>query len=155
MSALAFQESTQADDAEIVALWRACGLTRPWNDPHADLAFARTQPHAAVLAGRGQDGRILATVMVGHDGHRGWVYYLAADPETRRRGLGGVAMAAAETWLRERGVWKLNIIVRNDNAEVLAFYRAIGFVEDDCIVLSRRLDGRSPQQPYPGAEDWS
>ena len=82
-----------------MALWQRCGLTRPWNDPHADIALARRRDNSTVLIGR-DNGAIVATVMVGHDGHRGWVYYVAVDPDGRKRGYGRAIMAAAEDWLR-------------------------------------------------------
>ena len=89
----------------------------------------------------GLDGDLLiATVMVGHDGHRGWVYYLAVRPEVRRRGVGHAMMTSAEAWLRERDVSKLNLMVRADNEAVSGFYRALGYSSDDVRVLSRRLD---------------
>ncbi|MFX6778520.1 GNAT family N-acetyltransferase, partial [Acinetobacter baumannii] len=80
-----------ADVAAVVALWQRCGLTRPWNDPHADIALARRRDNSAVLVAR-EGGSIVATVMVGHDGHRGWVYYVAVDPDTRKRGYGRIIM---------------------------------------------------------------
>ncbi|MHA1189222.1 MAG: GNAT family acetyltransferase [Alphaproteobacteria bacterium] len=155
MSTVSFSEAVETDTTAIIALWRACGLTRPWNDPVADIAFARQHDNAAVLVGRDSANSIIVAVMVGHDGHRGWVYYLAADPGSRRQGLGRQAMAAAETWLRDRGVWKLNILVREGNDEVTGFYRALGFDSDHCMALSKRLDGRAHQQPFPHADDWS
>ncbi len=82
---------------EVVALWERCGLTRPWNDPRADILLARSSPTSDVLVGR-RDGRVIASAMVGADGHRGWVYYLAADPALRRQGLGRRMMQACETW---------------------------------------------------------
>ncbi len=154
MSDFRFAAITGKDSAGVIALWRTCGLTRPWNDPAADISFALSQPNATILAGRDGAGTIVATVMVGHDGHRGWVYYLATDPAFRHRGLGRRAMGQAEAWLRAHGVWKLNIVVRGDNEDVLAFYRDCGFDDDDCAVLSRRLDGRAHRQPLPGADDW-
>lgn len=103
MSALAIDAMKDADVEPVVALWRRCGLTRPWNDPHADLALARRRDNSTVLTGR-DNGAIVATVMVGHDGHRGWVYYVAVDPDCRKRGYGRVIMAAAEDWLRAAGI---------------------------------------------------
>ena len=129
----------RADEADAaVALWRACGLTRPWNDPHADLALALASPTSAVLAGRLNDV-IVATVMVGSDGHRGWAYYLAVDPELQRSGYGAAMMRAAEAWLREHGAPKLNLMVRADNAGAVGFYEAIGYVASDVMVLQKVL----------------
>lgn len=125
--------------AEVLALWHEAGLTRPWNDPRADLERALNSESSAVLAGT-LDGRLIATAMVGHDGHRGWVYYLAVSPDVRHAGHGREMMRACEAWLRDRGVPKLNLMVRGDNQPALGFYRAIGYAPDDVRVLSRRLD---------------
>jgi len=84
-----------------IDLWQQAGLTRPWNDPLSDLRRALAGPASTVLAGV-QDGTLVATVMVGHDGHRGWVYYLAVAARARGRGHGRALMRAAEEWLRER-----------------------------------------------------
>ena len=94
-----------------IALWQRCGLTRPWNDPAADIALARKGANATVLIGR-DGGAIVATAMVGHDGHRGWVYYVATDPEHRGKGHGRAIMQAAEDWLRAAGIAKLQLMVR-------------------------------------------
>jgi ribosomal protein S18 acetylase RimI-like enzyme len=129
------------DEAEaVVALWRACGLTRPWNDPGADLRLALTTPTSTVFVARDAD-RLTGSVMAGFDGHRGWIYYLAVDPAVRRQGLGRVLMAAAGDWLRERGAPKLQLMVRDGNEEALAFYAALGLETQPVVVLGRRLDG--------------
>ncbi|MEQ8266683.1 MAG: GNAT family acetyltransferase [Parvibaculum sp.] len=126
------------DEAALAALWDACGLTRPWNDAAEDIAFARGGPASDVLVAE-RDGRIVASVMVGHDGHRGAVYYVAADPAMRGQGLGRLIMEAAEAWLRARGVWKLNLMVRRGNEATTGFYAALGYGEDEVVVLSKRL----------------
>jgi ribosomal protein S18 acetylase RimI-like enzyme len=122
-----------------VELWHAAGLTRPWNDPLADLRRALDGPSSTVLAALDGDA-IVATAMVGHDGHRGSVYYLAVRDDARRRGHGRAMMRACEAWLGERGVVKLNLMIRSDNAAVRDFYAAIGYGLDDVICMSRRLD---------------
>lgn len=140
-AALEIAPIEDADVSAVVALWQACGLTRPWNDPAADIALARASPNAAVLLGR--DGEhIVATVMVGHDGHRGWVYYVAVDPERRVQGLGRAIMNAAEDWLRRAGIQKLQLMVRPENTNVQAFYRSIGYGEQPRIIYAKWLDGR-------------
>ena len=132
-----------ADIPAIIALWQRCGLTRPWNDPADDIALARKSANAAVLAGR--DGSaIVATVLVGHDGHRGWVYYVAVDPDHRHKGYGGIVMEAAESWLRERGIEKLQLMVRSDNSQVQTFYQSLGYLAQERIVYAKWLDGREP-----------
>ncbi|RKQ86093.1 hypothetical protein C8N24_4102 [Solirubrobacter pauli] len=121
-----------------VTLWRTCGLTRPWNDPHADFDRALAGPGSTVL-GHFEDGALAGTAMVGHDGHRGWVYYLAVDPRDRGRQLGRALMAACEAWLAERGAPKLNVMVRGDNAAARGFYEALGYTLDDVVVYGRRF----------------
>jgi ribosomal protein S18 acetylase RimI-like enzyme len=96
-----------------------------------------------VLVGRDNCG-IVASVLVGHDGHRGWVYYLAVDPDHRHKGYGRVIMGAAEDWLRTRGITKLQLMVRADNSQVQAFYQSLGYLEQERIVFARWLDGREP-----------
>nr|WP_294813130.1 GNAT family acetyltransferase [uncultured Sphingomonas sp.] len=131
-------EAASADDkAAVVALWHACGLTRPWNDPKADFALAQGGAASTVLVAR-EEG-VAGSVMVGFDGHRGWVYYLAVSPEQRRTGLGRALMAAAEDWLRDRGAPKLQLMVREDNAAALDFYEALGLERQKVAVLGRFL----------------
>ncbi|MFN5715389.1 MAG: GNAT family N-acetyltransferase, partial [Bradyrhizobium sp.] len=95
----------------------------------------------AVLVGR-DAGAIVATAMVGHDGHRGWVYYVAVDPTRQGKGLGRVMMAAAEDWLRAAGVPKLQLLVRRENAKASAFYQTLGYEESTSVMLAKWLDGR-------------
>lgn len=135
-----------ADDdiATVVALWERCGLTKPWNDAAADIALARRGDNATILIGRDDDGAIVASVMVGYDGHRGWVYYVSVDPDHRGKDYGRTIMAAAEDWLRARGIAKLMLLVRSDNANVKAFYETLDYAEQDRIVYAKWLDGRVP-----------
>jgi ribosomal protein S18 acetylase RimI-like enzyme len=142
-SQLSFAPIADADVATIIALWERCALTRPWNDPAADIALARNSPNATVLVGRAA-GQIVGSVMVGHDGHRGWVYYVSVDPDHRGRGFGRAIMTAAEDWLRARGVPKLQLLVRRANAKVQAFYESLDYAEQETIVYGKWLDGRDP-----------
>ena len=131
------------DVADVIALWQRCGLTRPWTDPASDIARARKGENAAMLVGRDDSG-IVASVLVGHDGHRGWVYYVAVDPDCRHKGYGRVVMDAAEHWLRMRGIEKLQLMVRPDNSQVQAFYQSLGYVEQERVIFAKWLDGREP-----------
>ena len=140
---LAIAQIDDADVADVAALWQTCGLTRPWNDPTADIALARRGSNATVLIGR-KNGAIAATVLVGHDGHRGWVYYLAVDPDHRQKGYGRVMMDAAERWLRECGIEKLQLMVRPDNRSVKNFYQSLGYSEQERVIYAKWLDGREP-----------
>ena len=125
---------------DAVALWHECGLTRPWNDSYADLDRALDGESSTVLAVV-SDGALLATAMVGHDGHRGWVYYVAVSPSAQGAGLGRVLMSAAEEWVLARGIPKLMLLVRGTNTKALGFYERLGYAVEDVVTLGRRLDG--------------
>jgi ribosomal protein S18 acetylase RimI-like enzyme len=128
MDGTVIRDVRDADATAVIALWHAAGVTRPWNDPAADLAFARRGPHSTVLVAE-RAGRVVATAMVGEDGHRGWVHYMAADPALQGGGLGRAIMNAAEHWLRARGVWKVQLLVREGNEAVQKFYERLGYVD--------------------------
>lgn len=130
------------DRDAVIALWRACDLIVPWNDPVKDIALCRDSGHGEILVAE-RDGGIVASVMVGHDGHRGWLYYLAVAPERRRKGLGRRMVAEAEAWLSARGVPKVELMIRDTNSEVAAFYARLGYITEPRIVMSRRLDGEA------------
>jgi len=127
------------DRAAVTALWRACGLVVPHNDPDADIARAAGQPNSDILLGLPPDDGIVASVMVGHDGHRGWLYYVAVAPEARGRGYGRTMVAAAEDWLRVRGIPKAQLMIRDTNTGVRDFYADLGWNESPRIVMERWL----------------
>ncbi|MBO9670005.1 MAG: GNAT family acetyltransferase [Sphingobium sp.] len=135
MCAIANPEDRDA----VIALWEACGLTRPWNDPVSDFDFALGGAASTVLVLR-QGAAIMGAAMVGHDGHRGGVYYVAIDSAQQGEGLGRLLMRGAEDWLRERAVPKLNLLVRKENATVIGFYEALGYIDQDCISLGKWLE---------------
>ena len=134
---MSFVAADPTDAAAVVALWDACGLTRPWNDPQADFARALAQPQSTVLVARRGDS-IVAAVMVGDDGHRGWIYYLAVAPDARGQGLGATAIDAAEAWLRARGCPKLQLMVRTGNP-TREFYAARGLEPQAVDTMGRFL----------------
>ena len=130
------------DEAEMaIALWGEAGLLRPWNDPRADLALAMARPASTVLAGR-IAGSLVATAMVGHDGHRCWVYYLAVAAAHQKCGFGAAMMRAAEDWVRAQSIPKIQLMIRGDNAMVQTFYDAIGYTKSDVVVMAKVLDPR-------------
>lgn len=149
----AIDEMRDGDVEAVVALWRSCDLTRPWNDPYRDIGNARATSTATILvarpaagaerdAGQGADTDVLApvgSVMAGFDGHRGWLYYLAVDGSVRGTGLGRRLVVAAEAWLSGQGAEKVQLMVRETNAEVQGFYTALGYTDAECVVLGRRL----------------
>ena len=139
MDALAIRAATADDEPAVVALWRDAGLVVPHNDPAADFRFARGGPASDVLVGTAPDGTLVGAVMVGHDGHRGWLYYLAAASHARRVGIGRALVRAAEAWLAGRGVPKAMLMVRDTNTQVLAFYERLGFAASPVVVMQRWL----------------
>ena len=142
-----FREITDADVEQVVVLWEACGLARPWNDPHLDVADARTAPSSTILvahagapdAPASGAGAVVATAMAGFDGHRGWIYYVAVAPDLQGSGLGRDAVVAAEAWLASQGVRKVRLMVRTTNTQVLGFYERLGYADAECTVLGRDL----------------
>jgi ribosomal protein S18 acetylase RimI-like enzyme len=128
-----------ADESAVIELWRACDLVRPWNDPRKDIARKlRVNPEWFLVAE--QSARIVGTVMVGYDGHRGWVNYLAVEPARQRGGIGRALMAEAERVLCTVGCAKINLQVRRTNPGVIAFYERLGFATDDVVSLGKRLE---------------
>lgn len=140
--ASAIRPMRAAERDAVIALWRACGLVVPWNDPAADIALALSKPCSTVLVAE-EDGGIAATVMVGHDGHRGWLYYLAVDPARQRRGLGRAMVSAAEAWLAAAGLPKVQLMVRATNGAVLAFYEKLGYAPSPVTVMQKWLPDAS------------
>jgi ribosomal protein S18 acetylase RimI-like enzyme len=123
----------------VVALWDACDLIRPWNDPRRDIERKlRVDPELFLVAVE-EDLVLVGSVMAGYEGHRGWINYLAVDPSHRRQGLGTRLMDEAEGLLAERGCPKINLQIRSDNADVIAFYGALGYRTDDVVSLGKRL----------------
>lgn len=126
------------DEAPVVALWRSCDLVVSHNDPVADFRFALAGPASAILVGV-QAGAIIGAVMVGHDGHRGWLYYLAATPDRRGQGIGRAMVDAAERWLTARGVRKVQLMIRPTNTGVARFYDRLGYGEEPRTVMAKWL----------------
>jgi len=135
---LHIRDFREADRAALIALWGACALIRPWNDPNADIDRAVTSRDAAILVGT-VDDLVVAGVMVGHDGHRGWIYYLAVSPDRKARGHGREMMAEAELWLTSRGAPNVQLMVRGENQHAAAFYDALGYERQDVTVLGKWL----------------
>ena len=126
------------DRDAVIELWRACELTRPWNDPGRDIERKQAvQPELFLL---GFDGDVLiATVMAGYEGHRGWVNYLGVAPHHRRKGHGRVMMHAGEEALAAMGAPKVNLQVRAGNDEAVAFYRSLGYEIEEIVSLGKSI----------------
>lgn len=132
------RELVAADVEAIVALWHEAGLTRPWNPPHDDVALALAGSSSTIL-GIDVEGALAATALAGHDGHRGWLYYVAVADAHRGTGLGRTIVAAAEAWLARRGIRKVQLMVRAGNPAA-GLYEHLGYERQDVTVLGRWLD---------------
>ena len=128
-----------SDTDAVVQLWKDCGLTRPWNDPHQDIARKRSVSPELFWVGNDEGEAIIATIMVGYDGHRGWINYLAVHPAHQRQGHARQLMLRAEQALTALGCPKLNLQVRAGNEAVIAFYESLGYANDHTVSLGKRL----------------
>lgn len=136
------REIQDHDIPDVIELWRSCGLIKPWNNPSADIALARRNPNSTVLV-LFSDNHLCATAMVGEDGHRGWIYYVAADQSMRGQGLGREIVTAAEEWLVKRDIPKVNLLVRQENQSAVQFYEQLGFVDAGNVCLEKALVSNS------------
>jgi ribosomal protein S18 acetylase RimI-like enzyme len=127
------------DEEAVVSLWRRCGLVRSWNDPRKDIRRKLEVRPEWFLVGL-IDGQIVACVMAGYEGHRGWLNYLAVDPEHQRHGLARAIVAEAERLLRAAGCPKINLQIRTSNHGVIEFYRSLGYSTDDVVSMGKRLE---------------
>lgn len=136
---LTIRNATLEDRENVTDLWGTCDLIASYNDPSADFRFAIAGASTAVLVGEDAEGRIIGTVMVGHDGHRGWLYYVASAPGVRGQGIGRSMVEAGEQWLRERQVAKVQLMVRETNTTVVQFYERLGYEDMPRVVMSKWL----------------
>ncbi len=127
------------DELSVIALWELCGLLREWNDPVKDIARKVAVADDLFLVGV-DDGKVVATVMAGYEGHRGWINYLAVDPRLRRGGSGRALMDETERRLHARGCPKINLQIRRSNLDAVAFYERLGYVTDDVVSMGKRIE---------------
>ncbi|HEY0602257.1 MAG TPA: GNAT family acetyltransferase [Herpetosiphonaceae bacterium] len=127
-----------ADEAQVIALWHQCNLVVPWNDPQRDIALKiEVQPHMFLVGVL--DTTVIATIMAGYEGHRGWLNYLAVSPEHQRHGIGRRMVEEATALLQAAGCPKINLQIRTSNTDVIAFYKRLGFTIDDVVSMGKRL----------------
>jgi len=128
-----------SDEESVIQLWRDCHLVVPWNDPHKDIQRKLKVQSDLFLVGL-VETRLVAAVMAGYDGHRGWINYLAVAPDLRRRGIGRRMVEQVESRLRVLGCPKINLQLRTSNVDVVSFYEAIGYATDDVVSMGKRLE---------------
>ncbi len=133
----------QSDQGAVIQLWQECGLLRPWNDPQKDIARKLTVQPELFLVGV-VDANIIASIMAGYDGHRGWINYLAVSPDHRRLGHGENLVRHVERLRAAAGCPKSNLQVRTTNHDAITFYQRIGYVQDDAISLGKRMIADEP-----------
>ena len=126
------------DEVAVIELWRSCGLVVAHNDPHKDILRKLEVNPEWFLVGE-LDGSIIGSCMAGYEGHRGWINYLAVHPDHQRRGHASALMSESERLLRQAGCPKINLLVRASNSTMIAFYRQLGFAEDEVVTFSKRL----------------
>ena len=126
------------DKKQVIALWKECGLSVPWNDPEKDIERKVMDSPELFLVGE-LEGKLIAVCMAGYDGHRGWIYYLGVKPELQKKGYAQQIVEYAEQKLIEIGCPKINLMVRKTNQGVIEFYKAVGYQDDPVVVLSKRL----------------
>lgn len=132
------RQFNEQDTDQVVALWQECELTRPWNNPLLDIERKQQQDDSLFLVGE-LDNHLIASVMGGYDGHRGWMYYLAVSPKHQRCGYAREIISHLEQKLIALGCPKLNLQIRSDNIAVQEFYHEIGFTEDATVSMGKRL----------------
>ncbi len=133
------REYQEQDQDDVIALWTRCGLVVPQNNPVKDIQRKLQVDRDLFLVGFMPQG-IVATVMGGYDGHRGWINYLAVDPSEQRNGYGRILMSAIETLLEAKGCPKINLQVRSSNSDIIGFYVALGYGDDNVVGLGKRLE---------------
>ncbi|WP_340119746.1 GNAT family acetyltransferase [Pelagibius sp. 7325] len=127
------------DFAACAALWERCGLTVWYNDPARDIALWQQSPNSEIFVAESA-GTLSGTICCGHDGHRGWLYYVAVDPSDRHHGLGRRLVRHAEAWLHKQGIRKVELMVRESNRQVIGFYNALGYAVTPRAVMARWLE---------------
>ena len=138
-SSLLIRKFQESDEQGLVSLWNVCKLTVPWNNPYKDIARKLSVQPELFLVGYIED-KLIASVMAGYDGHRGWINYFAVHPDFQNRGFGKQVMGYVENILRELGCPKINLQIREGNKKVLSYYQKLGFVQEKRISISKRLE---------------
>jgi ribosomal protein S18 acetylase RimI-like enzyme len=143
MAKLMIRPYQAADEQEVIRLWQSCGLLMPHNHPKRDIERKLKVKPEWFLIGEWK-GQVVASCMVGYEGHRGWINYLAVSPDLQGAGYGRAIMAEAERLLRQAGCPKINLQVRSGNTKVIEFYTGLGFKVDDVLSMGKRLEVDEP-----------
>jgi ribosomal protein S18 acetylase RimI-like enzyme len=137
------REYIETDEQQVIDLWMKCHLVVSSNNPMRDIQRKLRVDRDLFLVGI-LDNKIIATVMGGYEGHRGWINYLAVDPGYQGNGYGRLIMEAVEQRIRSKGCPKINLQVRATNKAVIRFYQSLGYTDDHVIGLGKRLEEDGP-----------
>lgn len=132
------RQFSHTDLEDIISLWELCGLTRPWNNPEIDI-FRKAEQQDSLFLIATRDDKLVATLMGGYDGHRGWISYLAVHPQYQRQGIATALVQQLEKRLVAKGCPKVQLLIRKDNLDIQSFYDELGYEEVDAICLGKRL----------------
>ncbi len=126
------------DEEQLLKLWQDCCLVVPQNNPQRDIFLKQqVQPELFLMGLAGP--KVIASIMAGYEGHRGWLNYLAVSPNFQKQGIGRSMVKAATARLEAMGCPKINLQIRTSNIDVIEFYKRIGFTVDNVISMGKRL----------------
>ena len=132
-------EAQKRHTDDIVLVWEQTQLTRPWNDPVADVDLS-LRAHSSILYVAENEEQVVGTVMAGYDGHRGWIYYLAVLPDYQGQGIGKKLYDMAHQWLKDQGAPKVHILIRDDNMTAVSFYERLGFEKSTSLLMGKVIE---------------
>ena len=138
-SSLLIRPFKEGDEEALVSLWNMCKLNVSWNNPYKDIARKLKVQADLFLVGYFED-KLIASIMAGYDGHRGWINYFAVHPDFQGRGYGKQLMDNVEYRLRELGCPKINLQIREENDKVFSYYQKLGFFEEKRINMGKRFE---------------
>ena len=136
---------SSGDKEAVIQLWGDCGLVVPHNNPCRDIECKLQVNPEWFLVGE-LEGQVVSTCMVGYEGHRGWINYLAIRPDLQGRGLGKQMMQHAEDLMKQAGCAKINLQIRSTNKKVVQFYKSLGYRQDPVVSMGKRLDPDDPHE---------
>jgi ribosomal protein S18 acetylase RimI-like enzyme len=130
-----FSEITDQDLAQVTELWERRTSSRATGNVTEYIAAGRKPPSSILIGKKG--GEVVCGAMVGFTGQRGWINDICVDERFQRRGFGRAIVAAAETWLTERGAPNIRLKVPYTHLAVIGFYDKLGYRFQHTVVLGK------------------